>query len=62
MTKASCNFVSFVVEEFLFFVPFLLVCNQTSSIIKHSGYDSSEAATKVVCAFLIYDERLGILC
>jgi hypothetical protein len=34
---------------------------QTASIIEHRGFDSSEAATKVVCAFLIYDERLGML-
>jgi len=33
---------------------------QTASIIEHRGYDSFEAATKVVCAFLLYDERLGV--
>jgi len=34
---------------------------EAAFIIEHGGYDSSEAATKVVCAFLIYAERLGML-
>jgi len=38
-----------------------LLDSETASIIEHRGYDSSEAATKVVCAFLIYAERLGML-
>jgi len=38
----------------------LLYC-ETASIIENRGFDSSEAATKVVCDFLIYAERLGML-
>jgi len=34
-----------VVKEFLFFVFSSLLDEATASIIKHSGYDSSEAAT-----------------
>ena len=33
----------------------------TAPIIENSEYDNSEAATKVVCVFLIYAERPGML-
>jgi len=41
--------------------PFPLLDCQAAYIIKHSGYDSFEAATKVVCDFLLYVERLAML-
>ena len=45
----------------IFFPLFFLALQAMTSIIEHSRHDSSEAATRVVCAFLIYAERLAIL-
>jgi hypothetical protein len=43
----------------LSFLPFSLVCTQTTSIIKHDGYDSFEAATALFIISYFMPSGLG---